>query len=179
MHLWIQVSLDPDRRGADRPQRWQYLECSRDLDAWRYILIHGRLARHSQEVKKEQIDQNPQTNHTSGTCRPPEPFASPFFSVQLSRRCTLKSLCMCVRVCVCVYRVVCTRPLPTFTEVSVPGKGKDARLRMEGAGGGRNTVCRGKLMASLSLWMEFREYKGIVEDVGHSGFGEKGTVVPQ
>lgn len=47
---------------------------------------------------------------------------------------------MCVRVCVCVYRVVCTRPLPTFTEVSVPGKGKDARLRMEGAGGGRNTV---------------------------------------
>lgn len=52
-------------RGADRPQRWQYLECSRDLDAWRYILIHGRLARHSQEVKKKNrlIKTHKQTTH--------------------------------------------------------------------------------------------------------------------
>lgn len=43
----------------------------------------------------------------------------------------------------------------------------------------RRNVGRGKLMASLSLWMEFREYKVIVEDMGHSGIREKGTVVPQ
>lgn len=124
IHVQIKAWLDTDQLGADRPTEMAVAGMFQRSDARRYILIHGRLAQDSQEVKTNKSNKPTSKETTHQTCRPPEPFVSLFVSVLLSQRCTYK----CVCVCMCVCRVVCSRPLQTFTGVSKnsPALGKES-----------------------------------------------------
>ena len=79
---------------------------------------------------------------------------SPFVSVLLSQRCTYKCVRVCVSmyvyvcVCVCVFVciVVCSGPLQTFPVETVRSlERKEARVWMEGEGGGRGQVRQDEL----------------------------------